>query len=263
MRPRLMTRSHRHTLPLIAAALLLTSVAGIGSAPAQDLDIPSLELPDLDEGGLGADDLDGGNLDEGLPSLPFDEQGSAPRSTQESKEDRLGQPAEPPAPPTPADRAKRLGQLYDRLSGASDSKAAEPVIVAIQQAWQSSGSDTVDLLLSRAAEFAKEADLDLAMEILNAAVEIAPENAEAWHQRAVIYFMREDYQNALADLRRALSRDERHFGALNNLGVVFEAMGEKKEALQAYRKALKVNPFIDSARESEEELSREVEGQGI
>ena len=266
--PRFMTETKRHWLVLFLAATVLTVGPGIGRAAAQDLDIPSLEFPDLDKGGLGADDLEGEDFEgedlDGMPRLPADErEGPPPRSTEESKQDRLGQPAEEPAPLTPADRSKRLEQLYDRLGAASDSKAAEPVVKAIQDAWNHSGSETVDLLISRAAQFAKETDFDLAMEILDATVEIAPESAEAWHQRAVIYFMRQDYQNALADLRRALSRDERHFEALNNLGVVFETMGEKKAALQAYRKALKVNPFLDTTRESEENLSREVEGQGI
>jgi hypothetical protein len=39
--------------------------------------------------------------------------------------------------------------------------------------------------------------------------------------------------------------------------------GAKKEALEAYRKALKINPFLDDARQSVETLSREVEGQDI
>ena len=47
------------------------------------------------------------------------------------------------------------------------------------------------------------------------------------------------------------------------MGVVLQATGAKKEALQAYRKALEVNPFLDDARQEVESLSRDVEGQDI
>lgn len=98
---------------------------------------------------------------------------------------------------------------------------------------------------------------------MDAAIDLAPEEAEAWHQRAVLHYLRQEYDDALADLRRALSREPKHFDALNSLGIVFEELGQKRAALEAYRKALKVNPFLDAAREAEEKLSREVEGQDI
>ena len=98
---------------------------------------------------------------------------------------------------------------------------------------------------------------------MDAAIDLAPDDAEAWHQRAVLHFLQENYQDALADLRRALSREPSHFDALNSLGIVFGELGQKPAALEAYRKALKVNPFLESAREAEDKLSREVEGQDI
>jgi len=50
---------------------------------------------------------------------------------------------------------------------------------------------------------------------------------------------------------------------VTRLGVVLQRLGDKKGALEAYRKALKVNPFLESARQAVEELSRAVEGQDI
>jgi tetratricopeptide (TPR) repeat protein len=165
--------------------------------------------------------------------------------------------------PDPALRLKMLGELYDRLGKAQDAEAAAPITESIEQLWHLSGSDTVDLLRSHAQTFIKETDLDLAMQVLDAVVELAPEDAEGWHQRALLNFTRKDYEHALADLRRALALDPNHYKALNGLGVVLEAMGDKKGALEAYRKALKVNPFLESAHQSVDELTREIEGQDI
>jgi Flp pilus assembly protein TadD len=50
---------------------------------------------------------------------------------------------------------------------------------------------------------------------------------------------------------------------MNDLGATLEQIGAKKDALEAYRKALKANPFLDEARDAVKELTREVEGQDI
>ena len=64
--------------------------------------------------------------------------------------------------------------------------------------------------------------------------------------------------------RRALDRDPNHYAAMNDLGVALEAVGAKKEALEAYRKALAINPFLpESTKQAVEQLGREVEGQAL
>jgi tetratricopeptide (TPR) repeat protein len=163
----------------------------------------------------------------------------------------------------PGQRAKALGELYDELGHAKNSADALPITETIEQIWHSSGSDTIDLLLSRADTFVKGSDLDLAGQVLDAVVELAPDNAEGFYQRAMLHFMQNDYQPALADLKRSLIIDPQHYQALNGLGVVLEELGDKKGALETFRRALKVNPFLDSAQERIEELSRSVEGQDI
>ncbi len=90
-----------------------------------------------------------------------------------------------------------------------------------------------------------------------------PDEAEAWDLRAKVHYLKKDYELAIADLKRALDRDPKHYDAMNDLGVVYEAIGAKKEALEAYRKALAVNPFLSEPKRAVEELRREVEGQDI
>jgi tetratricopeptide (TPR) repeat protein len=200
-------------------------------------------------------------LDRGLfrPDLkPGSEDAPAPHSAGESKQDRLGEPSDDLPLPSPADRPKVLGELYVQLSKAKDAEAAAPLMQAIENLWRATGSPTVDLLISRAMRFTKEADLDLALEILDSTVAIAPEEAEGWYLRAKVHYLQSKYELALADLRRALDRDPRHYRALEDLGLVFEALGTKKEALEAYRKALQVNPFLEDAHQAVEFLSREV-----
>lgn len=260
--------------PLLIAALVFAFVAGLGAraqaledatdAPA-DIEAPGeaspgeapseddLAAPDeLDPDGLMRPDIKQGGED-----------GPPPQSTEESKQDKLDRPSDDLPAPTPLERPKMLGQLYEQLPKARDAQAAAPIIEAIEHLWRFSGSPTVDLLMHRAERLAKEEDFDLALKIIDATVDIAPDEAEAWHLRAKVHYLKKDYHLAIADLKRALEYDPLHYGANNDLGVAFEAIGAKKEALQAYRKAIAVNPFLGETKRAVEELRREVEGQDI
>ena len=186
------------------------------------------------------------------------EEAPPPLSAEESKQDKLGAPLDDLPLPTPVERPRVLGELYAQLGKAKDAETAAPIMEAIENLWRATGSATVDLLISRAVRLTEDADLALALEILDATVAIAPEEAEAWYLRAKVHYLQRRYELALADLRRALDRDPKHYRALDDLGLVLEALGTKKEALEAYRHALQVNPFLEDARQAVEFLSREV-----
>ena len=163
----------------------------------------------------------------------------------------------------PASREEVLNGLYDELRAAKDAAAAEPITESIEEAWRNSGSDTVDLLMSRVDNFVLEADLDLALQVLDAVTEIAPDDAEAWHQRGIVNLVKKNYADAFSDLRHALAIDPKHYKAIRDLGVVLQQTGDRKGALEAFRRALEVDPFLDQARQAAEQLSRELEGQDI
>ena len=185
-----------------------------------------------------------------------------PPSATPNKQDRSDVPRDVP-PADPVVRAAILNQLYDRLRSARDPAAARPITEAIEESWRHSGSDTVDLLMSRVDTFVLEANLDLAMQVLDAVTELAPDDAEAWHQRGIVHLMQNDTEQALGDLRRALATDPNNYKALRDLGAVLQQTGDKKGALDAYHKALEVNPFLEQAKRAAEDLAHEIEGQEI
>jgi predicted negative regulator of RcsB-dependent stress response len=160
--------------------------------------------------------------------------------------------------PSPADKPKVLGELYVRLAKAKDAEEAAPIITNIEALWRVTGSPTVDLLIGRAERFTKDKDLDLALQILDATVAMAPEEAEAWYLRAKVQYAEAKYDLALADLNRALERDPKHYRALEQLGLAYEALGKKPEALETYRKALAINPFLDDAGQAVRFLEKEI-----
>jgi tetratricopeptide (TPR) repeat protein len=163
----------------------------------------------------------------------------------------------------PALREAILKQLYAQLRSARDTATAKPIAEAIEETWRRSGSDTIDLLMSRVDTFVLDADLDLALKVLDAVTELAPENSEGWHQRGIVHLMQNDTERGLEDLRRAVATEPNNYKALRDLGAALQQTDDKKGALEAYRKALEINPFLEQAKRAAEDLAHEIEGQDI
>jgi tetratricopeptide (TPR) repeat protein len=162
--------------------------------------------------------------------------------------------------PPPEDRATRLERLYERLAAAKSPAEARRFAASIDALRMRSGSDTADLLTSRAAEAMRRKENDAALKLLDAVVTIDPAFAEAWHRRATIRFLEGDYYHAMLDIRETLQREPRQWGAWAALGRILEQSGDKKAALGAYRRALAVYPQLESVKERADKLAVEVRG---
>jgi tetratricopeptide (TPR) repeat protein len=189
---------------------------------------------------------------------PESEGASEPGSAGESGGEGLAAKPDDFPLPGPEEKPRVLSELYVRLAKAKDAEEAAPIINNIEALWRVTGSPTVDLLIGRAERFTKDKDLDLALQILDATVAMAPEEAEAWYFRAKVQYAEAKYDLALADLNRALERDPKHYRALEQLGLANEALGKKPEALEAYRQALAINPFLEDAGQAVRFLEKEI-----
>jgi len=177
----------------------------------------------------------------------------------------------PPLPDAPdklprasrGDRTKNLDFLFEALKAAPDADAAKLVESRIWALWFASGSDTADLMMSRVKTATDEKDTKLALQLLDAVIELRPEYTEAWNRRATIHFSNKDYSKSLADIRQVLAREPRHFGALTGLGVIMQEFNEDKLALEAFRRALAVNPHLQKVPDFVKSLTEKVEGRDI
>src|SRR5215212_365930 len=159
-----------------------------------------------------------------------------------------------------ARRGATLDELFARLAGAKDETEANGVASLIERRWMRSGSDTADLLLARAGEAIKGKDYPLAIELLDRVIALQPGWAEAWNRRATAFYLLDDPVSAVADLRKTLAREPRHFAGL---GHIYMANGDKARALEAYRKALAIHPYLDTVRVTVEHLAPEVDGRDL
>ena len=162
-----------------------------------------------------------------------------------------------------ADKTRGLDFLFGALKAAPDDVSARHVEARIWAIWLQTPSDTVALLMSRSKAAMDAHQADIALKLLDAVVKLRPDYVEAWNRRATLYYLQNDYARSLADIQQVLIREPRHFGALAGLGMIMQDLGEDKRALDAFRKALEVNPHLEKVPELVKSLSEKVEGRDI
>ena len=161
------------------------------------------------------------------------------------------------------ERAGQLDELFAKLKAAKSDTEAEPVVARIWSVWNLSGSDEIDELMRQALVFMSLGAFGPGLEVLDAVVQKAPEYAEGWNRRATLLFVVGQYDRSLKDCEEVLRREPRHFGALGGMAMIALSQGRHSAALDAYRRALKVNPFLKERQGLIPALERKVEGQPL
>lgn len=171
-------------------------------------------------------------------------------------EPRNRAPVPPPVPQT-------LDTLYEKLAKAREGQEARAIAAQIERRWLRSGSDTADLLMSRVVKLMAAKDHERAIDLLDYVITLRPEWAEAYHKRATVFFVMDDYDGALRDIRATLAREPRHFGALTGMGMIFQKIDNRKAALAAYARALEIHPHIERLKQTVERLKMDAEDRKI
>jgi tetratricopeptide (TPR) repeat protein len=162
-----------------------------------------------------------------------------------------------------ADRVRGLDFLFGALKAAPDQASAKHVEGRIWALWTQTSSDTTMLLMTRAKTAIEKKQVDVALKLLDKVVRLKPEYVEGWNRRATLYYLQNDYAKSLADIREVLKREPRHFGALAGLGMIMQEVGDDKRALDAFRKALEINPHLEKLPDTVKSLTEKVEGRPI
>jgi tetratricopeptide (TPR) repeat protein len=79
---------------------------------------------------------------------------------------------------------------------------------------------------------------DEALDLLNRAIEIAPDFAYAYNNRSMVKLDMEDIEGAFTDVFTSLKLDDSNSYAYKNLGIIYFKDGKKEEACAAWNKAL-------------------------
>ncbi len=128
---------------------------------------------------------------------------------------------------------------------------------ALWAVWFRSGKcEKANQLVCRGAEALDGKDLLAAIELFSQAIHVDPNFAEAYNQRAIAYYLLEEYEKSVADCRRAILRMPCHFGAWSGSGHCHAHLNEIPQAIECYQKALCINPHLECVRETVTELQK-------
>jgi tetratricopeptide (TPR) repeat protein len=185
---------------------------------------------------------------------------AAPQPKQQKK---LAPEAPNKLPKVGSDRTRGLDFLFGALKAAPDQASAKHVEARIWALWLQTPSDTAALLMMRAKAAMEAHQMDVAQKLLDSVVKLRPDYIEAWNRRATLYYLRNDYAHSLQDIEQVLIREPRHFGALAGLGMIMQDIGDEKRALDAFRKALAINPHLEKVPDLVKSLTEKVEGRDI
>jgi tetratricopeptide (TPR) repeat protein len=166
-------------------------------------------------------------------------------------------------PKVGADRTRGLDFLFGALKAAPDEASAKHVEARIWAIWMQTPSDTAALLMLRAKAAMDAQQTNVALKLLDSVIKLRPDYVEGWNRRATLYYLQNDYAHSLADIQQVLIREPRHFGALAGLGMIMQDIGDDKRALDAFRKALAINPHLEKVPELVKSLSEKVDGRDI
>ncbi len=157
----------------------------------------------------------------------------------------------------------RLDPLFNALGVATDPDEAADIEAGIWALWGLSGDEEIDQLMTIGIGAIGAKDGETALLAFNEIITKAPGYAEGWNKRATLFYLAGEHELSISDIKKTLSLEPRHFGALSGLGLVYIAMGEEHKALDAFEEALKIHPYMESTKSHIRELRGLVRGRRV
>ncbi|MBP0017522.1 MAG: tetratricopeptide repeat protein [Cyanobacteria bacterium SBLK] len=132
-------------------------------------------------------------------------------------------------------------KLLDNLKHSEES-IREKATAKLWMLWFRQKGEIGLETLRRAQNFLENGNIQQAHNILNDTIAIHPDFAEAWNRRAILYYSQRKFLKSREDCKQVVRLNPSHFGAWHGLGLCHAALGEYKEAIFAFKKALAIQP---------------------
>ena len=125
---------------------------------------------------------------------------------------------------------------------------------ALWSIWFRAGSPEANHQLHRGAQALERRDFQHALAHFDRAIQLSPDFPEAYNQRAVGHYLLEEYADSLADSKRAVKLMPLHFGAWAGMGHSYAHLGDLPRAIEAYERAVEINPHMHAINQALDEL---------
>lgn len=153
----------------------------------------------------------------------------------------------------------RLTDLFEQLKSTTEPVAARTAEKLIWDIWYQAATPLADNLLMDGTQAMVTHDYATAINKFDELIKINPDFAEAWHKRGTLMMFMQQYSQAKSDLEKALILEPRHFSALTRLGYIYIFEGNERLALDFFRQALAINPYLASVRQTIADLEMKLE----
>ncbi|MDA7426364.1 tetratricopeptide repeat protein [Thalassococcus lentus] len=146
--------------------------------------------------------------------------------------------------PVAPDHTPALDKLFAELQVASGDMEARVISNQLWELWLEAPDEPSQTMLDQGMRHRSSFDYIAAKERFDALVGYCPFYAEGYNQRAFVSFLREEFEQALPDLDRALELNPRHVGALSGKALTLFQMGRDLDGQIVLRQALELNPWL-------------------
>ena len=135
-----------------------------------------------------------------------------------------------------------INQLLEDLKNP-DENVRQQATTALWRIWFYQKGRYGLALIERSQVMLEVGNTAQAEALLTELIRDQPDFAEAWNRRALLYYNLEQYKKSRDDCQQVIKLVPFHFGALHGLGLCNAALGDYSAAIQAFRKALEIQPY--------------------
>lgn len=141
-----------------------------------------------------------------------------------------------------------IDTLFAALRVAPDAQTARGISDRIWTYWTSPSDPILAGRMREVLAARGLGDAAGALKLLDRLIADYPDYAEAWNQRATIFYTLGDFDASIADCERVLAIEPRHFGALSGRALMYLQLGRRALALRDMAAALAIHPFLSERR---------------
>jgi tetratricopeptide (TPR) repeat protein len=160
---------------------------------------------------------------------------------------------------TMASNRTLAGMLHD-----DDPAVRQMASEAMWSIWFRAGTPDQNQELQRLVGMAssEENDPDTILAGFDALLKEAPDFAEVYNQRAILYMQHGEYVKSIKDCERVLKLNPHHFGAAGGMAQGYLKQRKLRAALRAYRRSFRINPNLDGVRQAIQSLEKTLGEEG-
>jgi len=166
------------------------------------------------------------------------------------------------------ERKSELDKLFTQLKNTKNLSSAQIVENKIWKIWENHPSNDrrgyrLTELLDQGSLLINRRELNKAYEIFTQIIVVDPNWSEVWNKRALALYLMKRYQSSLDDIKKVLTLEPRHFGALSGQALNYIELKEYEKAIKSYKQAQKIYPIIDGAKKMIPQLQELINEQAV